>query len=192
MVPVFLLIVFGMIDFTRAYYTQSAIAAAVREGARMAAVQRSPNDAGSQTLVKQRVSSYVVPFGNAPIPLADISIQMLDDAGADCLEAEENKCQSVRVRVTDYAFNYFTPISRVVNNGSTTNTITREAIFRFERNGAVDPPDPATPTDPPPTDPPPTDPPPTDPPPTDPPPTDPPPTDPPPTDPPPTDPPPAP
>jgi hypothetical protein len=138
-VPVFLLVVFGMIDFTRAYYTQSAIAAAVREGARMAAVQVHPNDAASQLLVKQRVSNYVVPFGNAPIPLADISIQMLDDAGANCAAVDEWDCESVRVRVSNYVFNYFTPISRFANGGSMTNTITREAIFRFERNGAVDP-----------------------------------------------------
>lgn len=138
-VPVFLLVVFGMIDFTRAYYTQSALAAAVREGARMAAVQVNPNDAGSQTLVKQRVSNYVVPFGNAAIPLAAISIQMLNDDGTDCALANVNECASVRVRVTDYVFNYFTPITRVVNGGSTTNKITREAIFRFERNGDVDP-----------------------------------------------------
>ena len=144
-VPVFLLIVFGMIDFSRAYYTQSAVAAAVREGARMAAVQRHPNDAGSQTMVKNRVSTYVVPFGNAPIPTANISIQMLNEDGTDCAAADENECAGVRVRVSNYTFNYFTPISRIANGGSTTNTITREAIFRFERNGDVDPTAPVTP-----------------------------------------------
>ena len=57
-VPVFMLIVFGMIDFTRAYYTQSAIAAAVREGARTAAVLPDPvNDATQLAKVKSPVAS---------------------------------------------------------------------------------------------------------------------------------------
>ncbi|MFL5578355.1 MAG: TadE/TadG family type IV pilus assembly protein [Gemmatimonadaceae bacterium] len=139
-VPVFLLIVFGMLDFTRAYYTQSAIAAAVREGARMAAVQSHPNDAAAQAMVKQRVSRYVVPFGNAAINPDSVSITMLNDDGTTtCTAADENACPNVRVRVTGYTFRYFTPISRIANGGSTTNTITREAMFRFERNGLVNP-----------------------------------------------------
>ena len=70
---------------------------------------------------------------------------MLDDAGSACTAAAVNECESVRVRVSNYVFNYFTPITRVVNGGSTTNTITREAIFRFERNGAVNPTSPPPP-----------------------------------------------
>ncbi|MFL5576057.1 MAG: TadE/TadG family type IV pilus assembly protein [Gemmatimonadaceae bacterium] len=141
-VPVFMLIVFGMLDFTRAYYTQSAIAAAVREGARMAAVQSDPTNTDAQALVKHRVSQYVVPFGNDSIAHALVSVQMLDGNGADCAftgPTAVNQCVNVRVRVSNYSFRYFTPISRIANGGSTTNTITREAIFRFERNGTVNP-----------------------------------------------------
>jgi Flp pilus assembly protein TadG len=141
-VPVFMLIVFGMIDFTRAYYTQSAIAAAVREGARTAAVLPDPvNDATQLAKVKSRVSTYVVPFGGQAIPQDSITVELLNDDLSACAGAA-NTCASVRVTVNNYVFNYFTPLSRVVNGGLTTKTITRRAIFRFERNDASTPPAP--------------------------------------------------
>jgi Flp pilus assembly protein TadG len=135
-VPIFLVIVFGMVDFTRAYYTQSAIAAAVREGARMASVQKNPVSTASQALVKQRVRTFVVPFGNDAIPLTSITVQMVGTNGTTvcAFVIDETECPNVRVQVSNYNFKYYTPISRIANSGSKTKPITRAAVFRFERN----------------------------------------------------------
>ena len=63
--PIILLIVFAAIDFGRALYTVNNLTSAVREGARLASVQISPDPttSASKTAVTTAVKNYVIAFG---------------------------------------------------------------------------------------------------------------------------------
>ena len=66
--PILLLLVFGVVDFGRALYTANNLTSAVREGARLASAQISPDPtvAASKAAVQTAVTNYVVAFGGNP------------------------------------------------------------------------------------------------------------------------------
>jgi len=62
-VPFLFIVIFGVIDFSRAYSQLNAINAGLREGARLASVMRDPTDASAQSLVRQKVQAMSSVFG---------------------------------------------------------------------------------------------------------------------------------
>jgi len=117
--PVFLLLVFGVIDFGRLLFTANSMASAVREGARQAAVLADP--VASQALVKARVDSAFIPLGGPAITPAEFSVDVTSFPG------------SVIVKVTNYPWPPITPLASLL--GASVN-ITRRATFRLERSSS--------------------------------------------------------
>jgi Flp pilus assembly protein TadG len=108
--PIFFLLLFGIIDFGRAFYTVHDLAAAVREGARYAAVLDDP--VGRADEVRTVVKNFALSFGGSPVTDAQIEV---DFDGA-----------SVVVRIRDYPFDFIVlPIGDV--------NMTRQATLRWER-----------------------------------------------------------
>jgi Flp pilus assembly protein TadG len=118
-VPILLLMVFAIIDFSRAYYTLNQLVSSVREGARYAAVLDNP--AAQAESVRQVVEHTMDPFGGQALTDGEIDVT-LDSAAS-----------SVTVRVHGYPFKLVTPFANIVGLG--TVPLTREATFRWERGG---------------------------------------------------------
>jgi Flp pilus assembly protein TadG len=71
-VPLVLLLLWGIVDIGRAFYTLNNLASAVREGARTAAVMATdPTLAANKTLIKTTVTTDFQPIGG---PLAPESV----------------------------------------------------------------------------------------------------------------------
>lgn len=120
--PIFLLIAWCVIDFARAYYTLNSLSAAVREGARTAAVQKYSTTAerdASIALTKTRVSNAFNSFGGAAIPPDSIKVTPDVPGG------------TVTVQVKGYTWATSTPIN-IINGGKI--IMTRTAVFRLERD----------------------------------------------------------
>ena len=68
-VPLLLLLLWGIVDIGRAFYTLNNLASAVREGARSAAVMATdPTVAANKTLIKATVTTAFTPIGPALKP----------------------------------------------------------------------------------------------------------------------------
>ncbi|HEY6073999.1 MAG TPA: TadE/TadG family type IV pilus assembly protein [Anaerolineales bacterium] len=116
-VPIFLLIVWCVIDFSRAYSTFNTLATAVREGARFAAVQKDPCLAATVAAIKTKVKG-AGPTGADSI--ADIKITVTPCPTVD----------RVTVSVTGYVWRITTPITFIPGGQITMN---KAATFRWER-----------------------------------------------------------
>ena len=115
--PILALIIFGIIDFGRAFYTVNNIISAVREGARYGAILSAPTSTAGAQEIKDRVRSVSQPFGGDT--LTDDRIKVDFDG------------EFVRVRVDSFPFRPLTPIAGALGVG--TWPITRQATFRWER-----------------------------------------------------------
>jgi Flp pilus assembly pilin Flp len=63
-VPLLLLLLWGIVDIGRAFYTLNNLASAVREGARTAAVMATdPTTTANKTLIKTAVTTAFTPIG---------------------------------------------------------------------------------------------------------------------------------
>lgn len=113
-IPFMMLVVFGIIDMSRIYYTLNEMSSAVREGARYAAVLEDP--AAGEADVKRVVRSMAYTFGGDTLTDADVT---LDFNGA---------IVTVRAR---YVFKPVTPLLDLVNLAEL--PIERQAVFRWER-----------------------------------------------------------
>ena len=116
--PILALIIFGIIDFGRAFYTVNNIISAVREGARYGAILSSPMSVTGQREIRDRVRSVSQPFGGDSLRDEQIHIEFPNG-------------ELVRVRVENYPFRPLTPIAGALGVG--TWPITRQATFRWER-----------------------------------------------------------
>jgi Flp pilus assembly protein TadG len=68
-VPLVLLLLWGIVDIGRAFYTLNNLASAVREGARSAAVMATdPTAAANKTIIKNTVATVFTPIGPALKP----------------------------------------------------------------------------------------------------------------------------
>jgi len=121
-IPILLLVVWGVIDFARAYYTSNSLSTAVREGARVAAVRQNPSSGASTTVIKQRVVDAFNAFGGPGIDPKTIIITVTNVGG---------KPSQVSVKVDKYQWLTTTPIN-VITGGKI--EMTRQAIFRVERD----------------------------------------------------------
>lgn len=120
--PIFLLIAWCVIDFGRAFYTSNSLSAAVREGARTAAIYDYNNPGDSTAGIaaaKARVAATFNSFGGSPV--ATDSIKVILDKGAGKLS----------VQVKGYVWSTSTPIN-VISGGKI--VMTRTATFRLERS----------------------------------------------------------
>ena len=115
--PILALIIFGIIDFGRAFYTVNNIVSAVREGARYGAVLAAPGSTSGEQEIKDRVRGASHPFGGDTLRDEHINIEFDGEL--------------VTVRVDSFPFRPLTPIASAVGVG--TWPITREATFRWER-----------------------------------------------------------
>ena len=120
--PVLLLMVFGIVDFGRALYTLNNLTAAVREGARLASTQISPDPttSGSMSAVSTAVTNYVVAFGgNAGAPTV-----------SETFSGTPPNMQSITVQITNYPFTPITPLANLIGLG--TIQMSPSATFRWE------------------------------------------------------------
>jgi Flp pilus assembly protein TadG len=110
-VPLLLLLLWGIVDIGRAFYTLNNLASAVREGARSAAVMATdPTAAANQTLIKSTVTTAFTPIGPA-------------------LQAESVFVTLANRQVTVQASYPFAPLVLV----GWTFPVRRSAIFRWEQ-----------------------------------------------------------
>ena len=116
-VPILFLLVWGIISFSRAYQRLNALNSSLREGARTASTLDSIVSLSNRTdTIKATIHSFSAAFGFT----VDTSLVTVDATnGAD-----------VKVSVVNYPI--FSGISFV--GGLSSITVSREAIFRCERN----------------------------------------------------------
>ena len=120
--PILLLIVFGIVDFGRALYTANNLTSAVREGARLASTQISPDAtvAAQKTAVSNAVKAYVVAFGgNAGAPTV-----------SETFSGAPPNMQSITVSIVSYPFTPITPLAGLIGLG--TIQMSPSATFRWE------------------------------------------------------------
>lgn len=122
--PIFLFIVWCVVDFARAYYTQNSLASAVREGARYAAVRDLRGTKAERDAIVAETKSVVTKsfnaFGGAPIP-------------PDSIKVDTASMPEITVKVSNYEWLTTTPIS-IFAGGKV--SMTRKATFRWERDGS--------------------------------------------------------
>jgi hypothetical protein len=122
-IPILLLVVWAIIDFARAYYTINSLATAVREGARVAAVQQCPGSPDTQAnIIKPRVQAAFNAFGGPALGAGQIFIEPSGVCGPDD--------GLITVEVRDYEWLTTTPIN-LISGGKI--LMTRRAHFRWER-----------------------------------------------------------
>jgi Flp pilus assembly protein TadG len=114
--PLLFIIVFAVIDFSRAYYTLNDLTAAVREGARFASSLEDP--LLRQDEVRQVVRDFALSFAGDTVLDAQIEVTF---------EAEGR----VRVAINDYPFEFLTPLPTLL--GLSDVNIDRQAIMKWER-----------------------------------------------------------
>jgi Flp pilus assembly protein TadG len=119
--PLLLLLVFGIIDLGRLLYTYNNLTSAVREGARLASVQSNPTTGASISAVQSRVQQFAVSFGgNAGQPEVSVTPS-----------SAYPSTQFVTVAIVNYPFVFITPLPALAGLRST--TISPSATFRWER-----------------------------------------------------------
>jgi Flp pilus assembly protein TadG len=122
-VPFMFILVFGVIDFSRAYSQLNATNAALREGARLASVMKDPSVAGSQSLVRQRVKAMSSVFGYNSLDTTKVTL---------ALTTIPSGTEFVIVTVTAH------PVPLPVLGkflGISPFTVTRSIKYRWERTG---------------------------------------------------------
>jgi Flp pilus assembly pilin Flp len=114
-VPIFVLLVAGIIMFSRAYTRLNALNAALRDGARMASADQFPDQSARQAVIKGRMLQFSSAFG-FPIDTSFVTITYIP-GGPD-----------VTVGVTNY------PLFAGMNflGGLQNIQVTRAVVFRHE------------------------------------------------------------
>jgi Flp pilus assembly protein TadG len=114
-VPIFFTMVWGIISFSRAYQRMNALTSSLREGSRYRSTLANPDTAWMHDSVTQRVRNFSTAFG---YPIDTSRVQTPAFNGFE-----------VRVLVTAY------PLFSGLNflGGLSSITVTREAVFRWER-----------------------------------------------------------
>ena len=121
--PVLLLLVFGIIDLGRLVYAYNNLTLAVRQGARLAAVQQDPTTGASRAAVRDTVRQYAQPFGTAALQTDAISVTA---------DATPPLTQFVTVAITNnYPFTWLTPLPTLAGLASVNRTWP-SATFRWE------------------------------------------------------------
>jgi Flp pilus assembly protein TadG len=115
-VPILFLLVFGIVDFGRAYFTMNNLAAAVREGARYGAVLEKPETAPWPDSIKQHVVNFSYTFGGAQLGTPNVSV-VVDPGNTVTVTAK-------------YTFRTITPLVNLI--GLDSIPMQQKAVFRIE------------------------------------------------------------
>ena len=121
--PVLAMLVFGVIDFGRAFFLRNNLVSAVREGARYGATLTSPCIAASSTAIQSRVQTYVSAFGGS-------AVTAVVTTPGNC-SPTAGVVTDVVVQISAYPFTPVTPVFRLINFTSALN-ITVSARYRWE------------------------------------------------------------
>lgn len=121
-VPVLLLLLFGIVDFARAFAQRNNLVSAVREGARFAATQDLPCDADTQTAVRNRVLQYFSSTGDAAPATINVNTT------GTCPRSVE----TIRVSIVNYPFGTVTPLLRLF--GQSSIRLNASAVYRWEQS----------------------------------------------------------
>ena len=126
-VPFLFLIVFGVIDFSRAYAQLNAINSGLREGARFASTLRETDlaDAAFATNVKNRVQNYAAVFGYNSL--------IVDSVHVD-LDVALPNTQYITVRINAHPLP-LPVLTRFI--GVPPLRVTRSVVYRWERAGVL-------------------------------------------------------
>jgi len=122
-VPFLALIVFGVIDFSRAYGQMNALDSAIREGARYGSKWKNYAIGDYRTAVKDKVQSYATTYGFNGLDLTKVSV---NTGGTNN--------EYITVTVTAHpiplaTLSRFMPVPPL--------TLTRSVTFRWECAGAL-------------------------------------------------------
>lgn len=114
--PILFVVIFAVIDFSRAFYTLNDLTAAVREGARYAATLDDP--AARVAEVKEVVKNFAMTFGQETVDDAQIEVNFINP-------------DRVEVIIREFEFEFLTPLPALVGLGDI--EITRGAVMKWER-----------------------------------------------------------
>lgn len=116
-VPILFFIVFGIVDFGRAYFTMNSLATAVREGARYGAVLETPDVAPYPDSIKQHVKDFALTFGGDSLRSSDVTTTL-------------NKTAQTLTVTARYTFRPITPLFAMIGRDSI--SMQQTAVFRWE------------------------------------------------------------
>lgn len=119
--PVLILLLFAMIDFGRAFFLRNNLVAAVREGARAAAVQMSPDPCSNDANIIAVTQAYVTNLGGAA---PTVTVTPIGACGIGTT--------NIRVSITGYQFTPITPVFRLINYNTNLLLISVSATYRWE------------------------------------------------------------
>lgn len=119
--PILVVLLFGVIDFGRALFAYNYLTAAVREGGRFAAVQES---ASSEAAVRDRMSVYLQQLETLALP--DVDPATITSVPNSVIDP-----RYITVTITGYELEPITPIPALL--GITTFRFSPAAVFRWER-----------------------------------------------------------
>jgi Flp pilus assembly protein TadG len=124
-VPFLFLIIFGVIDFSRAYSQLNAINAGLRESARFASVAREEDMATINTLVRVKMAQMTAVWGYSSLDTTKVSVTLTPDATGT---------EYITVNVTAH------PVPLPVLGrflGLSPFSLTRSVKYRWERAGGA-------------------------------------------------------
>ncbi len=124
-VPILLVILFGIIDFARMLLTRNSLVNAVREGARYGAVQPPTGWAATQTAIQGKVRGRIATFGGNATDASTATVTTSPAPGTGT-----SADYVVTVTVTGFPYRPLTPVLTMINRGAITMTAT--AQFRSE------------------------------------------------------------
>ena len=112
LLPVFVLLLMGILDFARAIYAYNAVGNAAREGTRTAIVNQNPNDISARAATQATgLGISTVPVSCPPAGTNGVCVQFLtSDLSATCSPAGIGCVAQVIVKYT------FTPITPIIGN----------------------------------------------------------------------------
>lgn len=125
--PILLVLLFGVIDFGRAFLLRSTLAAGVREGARAGAVHEAPCTGAGLALMRTRVREAVTAAGQRPPDDAAIRVTTPGGCGVGAT--------AVVVAIDRYPFEPVTPVLALIGARDAL-TVSVAATYRWERSPA--------------------------------------------------------
>ena len=122
-VPLIMLVVFGVIDFSRAYGQLNALNSALREGSRYASKVKNIQNYSYNTLVKTKVKEYANQYGFVGMDTSKVSVT---------LNVVNGTIEYISVTATAHPIPLQT-LGRFL--GAPALSVTRSAMFRYECAG---------------------------------------------------------
>lgn len=127
-VPVLLLILFGLLDFAIAFIERNNLVTAVREGGRYAAAFPRPCDAGFVDSVRNVVDRRFSMVNSTRPAAAAIIVTRVPEV----CNTTPNGIQEIQVRITNHPFRPINPAYRLLAGGNI--TMSASSVFRWERS----------------------------------------------------------